>query len=343
MSSPLSSKDFKPVFICLGLGGFVFLWLVLSNYKFGYQSTTRVKQNPLRKQFQRQKKQQKQQGTLQLYLLQPKCDPLNSTDKMVPPSSLDRRDLLQSTRRIWNRGLESLPVVIDLPRLAKYVQVIDHRGGGGGGSYVPEKFSSHPLETNLDHEDLFFVLSSLVSALEADPQKTLLLLRHCLLEDSIECKEFSRYGEVQGLRWFLQKELGENSRTVHVLKAINQSIIAPAVTDLQMKLWEQLPFRDGGPNSWQVEVHIHDEFISISHSKLQRQLEVVQQDEHETKKTDAIVAEFQFRWRFEMTFNKHMNDMESVRLEITEFSTNDASHSERLNDLFEKCFSLVKH
>jgi hypothetical protein len=48
---------------------------------------------------------------------------------------------------------------------------------------------------------------------------------------------------------FLVEVIGEDSPTLKILKTCNQSIIAPAVTELTLNVVSQLSFKDGGTNN----------------------------------------------------------------------------------------------
>lgn len=72
--------------------------------------------------------------------------------------------------------------------------------------------------------------------------------------------------EHSSVNGFLERYFGDDSKTVAVLKACNQSIMAPAVTQLKKALLEKLNYKDvaGG---WTVHVRCFKDEIVVAHRK----------------------------------------------------------------------------
>jgi hypothetical protein len=101
---------------------------------------------------------------------------------------------------------------------------------------------------------------------------------------------------------YLQQVVGEQSKTVKILKACNQSIIAPAVYRLKSVAAEAFPYKDVRAG-WRIYITISEKDVQVAHKKWERSFE-----------DDS----FHFKWEFVMVFDKDMKDLQSATLQITE-------------------------
>jgi len=92
------------------------------------------------------------------------------------------------------------------------------------------------------------------------------------------------------LNRFLHEVVGEETPTVRVLKACNQSIIAPAVTELTLNIQKQVPFKDGG--GWRIRITVKEDEVCVTHWKKQKQ-----------QQADQGFFE-SFEWALTITFDK---------------------------------------
>jgi hypothetical protein len=115
---------------------------------------------------------------------------------------------------------------------------------------------------------------------------------------------------------FLLRHFGTNGRATKVLKACNQSIIAPPVTTLKKLLMDKADYKDV-KGQWQINVHVEtkvrgkgddeqeDVFVVVRHRKKEQVLE---------KKKMNYELVYQFEWEFTIRFKPNLEDIESISL-----------------------------
>jgi len=233
--------------------------------------------------------------------------------------SFDLGDLLQGTRKIWERDLKQLPVAIDLPRLARNIVISDSRTG---------QQSETRITCVLD------VLTKLSRILEQNEARAQLIESE--FYDAVthgDAGDSNSRGQREiiapKLQIFLQDTVGERTKTIQVLKAVNQAIIAPAVTQFRMKLWDRLQFKDGGPGSWRVAICVSSDNICVSHIKGQKQF-----------RTDGKEEEYQFKWQLDLYFSSDASSMLRASLKIVEVTAQNKAKIQEIKSLFEQFFSV---
>lgn len=122
------------------------------------------------------------------------------------------------TRSTWNRPASKLPISMDFPRLLKYIEIILE-----GERIVPPDVS----KTGVTKKVVRSVLESLAIHL-SDEQTLSSLTKNFDYKDTKT--DLSVY-----LKVFFSNHMQEGTPTLNLLKAINQSIIAPAFIDLKGK------------------------------------------------------------------------------------------------------------
>jgi len=111
---------------------------------------------------------------------------------------------------------------------------------------------------------------------------------------------------------FLNRHMGDNSTVVKVLKACNQSIIAPTVVRLKLSIAPRLPFKDLR-GAWRIQIHClkvsllpHQTNLCIlftTNHPTQSSV-VVFHKKYETSWENFSTEEFQFSWQLRITFDK---------------------------------------
>eukprot|EP01119_Soliformovum_irregulare_P022194 TRINITY_DN7543_c0_g1_i4.p1 TRINITY_DN7543_c0_g1~~TRINITY_DN7543_c0_g1_i4.p1 ORF type:complete len:155 (-),score=21.16 TRINITY_DN7543_c0_g1_i4:43-507(-) len=148
----------------------------------------------------------------------------------------------------------------------------------------------------------------------------------------IKGKELGGMGETpKAVQAFLEQIVKEESPVVQVLKACNQSIIAPFVMELRLNLCKDVPFKDGG--GWRISVQILEDQVCILHNKRQKQL-----------RTDGQPEVFEFEWELKMTFPLNMREMTNISFKVTSIDyTVDAEQEvkDKLNQTLEPYFQHV--
>lgn len=99
----------------------------------------------------------------------------------------------------------------------------------------------------------------------------------------------------------------EDHPVMKTLKAVNQSIIAPAVIELRLSICPSLPFKD--TSGWQVHIIVNDETVIVQHSK--------RQNHRDARKVEEA---FEFEWTLTMTFSRDLTKCTDMALSITELS-----------------------
>lgn len=134
------------------------------------------------------------------------------------------------------------------------------------------------------------------------------------------------------LNSFFFRYFGEESRTMKLLKACNQSILAPAITNLKKGLYGKLQYKDV-PGGWTIHMFLGSDTVRVTH---RRKEQVTQQRPEDLQ----ILRCFQFEWELVIDFDsrEEMNDIESVSLRLVglDFSESDIDITEEYQQQTER-------
>jgi len=113
-------------------------------------------------------------------------------------------------------------------------------------------------------------------------------------------------------RWvmdFLLQVVGEDTNTVRVLKACNQSVLAPAVLRLKSVVGSYFPYKDvrGG---WRLLIKINQDEVIIVHRRWEQSF---------------VQGDFNFKWELEMVFDRQLKDLVQCKVRITDVKFNNDS------------------
>eukprot|EP01118_Nematostelium_gracile_P001895 TRINITY_DN11961_c0_g1_i1.p1 TRINITY_DN11961_c0_g1~~TRINITY_DN11961_c0_g1_i1.p1 ORF type:complete len:349 (-),score=49.38 TRINITY_DN11961_c0_g1_i1:36-1082(-) len=132
------------------------------------------------------------------------------------------------------------------------------------------------------------------------------------------------------LKRFLNEVLGEISPTVRVLKACNQSIIAPAVTQMWKQLNNTMLLRDGV--GWHIRIAVSETEVTVTHWKRQKQI---------PKKQPAPEL-FEFEWELSLSFDRNVEKITSYSFNLKSITFHESADKNQqdevkciLNDYFE--------
>jgi len=106
----------------------------------------------------------------------------------------------------------------------------------------------------------------------------------------------------------LFRMLESDDKIIHVLKVMNQNVIATAVKLLYKNISARCPFKDGG--NWSVHITFLDSGLVIKHIKNQKYI------------TDTPVNHFEFSWELSFEFNKDLSGVETIKLRISDWCFN---------------------
>lgn len=115
--------------------------------------------------------------------------------------------------------------------------------------------------------------------------------------------------------------IGEDASLVRVLKACNQSIIAPTIIELKLVVCPTLPFKDAG--GWKINIQIFSDKLTVSHKKRQTQLNSKPEEQ------------FEFEWETTMIFSKDMQTLEDITFHIIDLKFGNETTKEKQEELTE--------
>jgi len=92
-------------------------------------------------------------------------------------------------------------------------------------------------------------------------------------------------------------------KLIRLLKACNQSILAPSVVRLKYFIGNEAAYQDKS-GTWRISIYIWRDNVRVKHTRWEK----------------AIAPNsFQFKWEFELIFNSELSDVISIDLYISEF------------------------
>jgi len=238
---------------------------------------------------------------------------INSTQQPPTTSSLATfyqsekilsTDLEADIREKWSKPLSTLPVHIDIPRLAKKIKVLRFHDPKSSSTLfsasedtenspqlilgiflaVSQQFETPPFDHSTGHPSPS--LPSLMESKFPDYFTNPLETSICLFD-------------------FMHQVVGAESKTVKVLKACTQSLLAPAVLKLKFSVGSKFPFRDKR-GSWNIRVEFveAEQLIKVIHCK------------EETSFDDSVEGFFGFRWSLCITFDRDVTEVVGASLFI---------------------------
>lgn len=218
----------------------------------------------------------------------PMNSPLSKAPQAVPSIDSLERDI----RTKWEKSMHMLPVASDFPRLAKLTKIY----GEEGELDIPSTAAQPSIE-----RIIYSILLSLAMELEDEQSHDNTRDNYwTYLKENIE-------GEIRReFDSFLKNCLEEDSKVAHVLKTINQGVIAPAVISLKLAL-PSLPFKDYR-NSWRIEVIIGIDTVTVVHIRREQSFNTPPE------------MTFEFVWECRILFNKAVTNMEEVKVRIKELA-----------------------
>jgi len=254
--------------------------------------------------------------------------------------------LYEETRDTWERHLDRLPVSIDVPRLVMKMKIIDKNGQLVLDGNQNQKTEPIPGELPLTKQQLI--------------KKILLVLANQLGEDEQVIQEqYNTYvkdnaGDIPGpLNRFLKNVMGEENKVVKVLKACNQSILAPAVVRLKLKIAKKLPYKDMR-GAWSIAIHVNQNDLIVFHRKNEISWNpnpnptLFQRDSGGDVNlfSNPMNSEddFKFAWELSLKFDRQMQQLYSVSLAINSVEFDDSMPTHKrlqilsvMRDYFHPC------
>lgn len=211
---------------------------------------------------------------------------------------LEHGNLAESIQTRWEKPFQSLPVNVDIPRLVRKISVLSNgnRVFSVNEDTIPDPTLSpgNPRQETVIIRDFLLTLSS-------------------ALGDSIERREtmnyrfvefFGRSGDASVfLLDFLDKVVGGESSVVKVLKACNQSILAPGILKLKFGVGNHYPFKDVR-GSWHIVVDVFPDSVCVTHTKYEKSMD------------DLPNMYFEFNWSMKIAFDRDLTHVTGSSLFI---------------------------
>jgi len=220
---------------------------------------------------------------------EPLLDHSNDLEPTIEASSISLYDELIDK---WRRPATSLPVQIDLPRLIYKFGITDNSGKSLLPDNIKDLQRGELLKLLFDTLNRFFTMSI------AEQNEF-----NRIFEELVEP---TKEGDISiRLSYFLERIASENIPAMGILKACNQSFLAPAVIMLKSRLGGQLRYKDLR-DGWFISIQVCDTEIILKHRKTEQSFET-NPDSH-----------FQFDWELTLTFNRAVTELRAVNLHVVD-------------------------
>eukprot|EP01102_Stenamoeba_stenopodia_P016444 TRINITY_DN5752_c0_g2_i3.p1 TRINITY_DN5752_c0_g2~~TRINITY_DN5752_c0_g2_i3.p1 ORF type:complete len:690 (-),score=105.74 TRINITY_DN5752_c0_g2_i3:957-3026(-) len=210
------------------------------------------------------------------------------------------QNLEQKTRDILKKNYKDLPVAKDLPRLAKRISIYGDKG-------------AKLLLSPSDQIPVGPYLKSIFETLYQAFGETSLLEK--LEEGWATCYDDKKELE-KVMERFLAQYVGEESKSLQILKACNQGVISGAVIELKFALGITHTTKDV-PNSW---------FFTITHGP---DVTTVASSKREI----CVQGVFEFQWDFTVFFDSNTLAYKSVLLKVTELIFHKNENVQKVEDV----------
>jgi hypothetical protein len=229
--------------------------------------------------------------------------------------------LCQEVREKMAKPVEKLPVHLDLPRLARKMdiiydnQLILEAKEGGEDQYFMDneermKRTSEQKEAPLNPHEVNSVMREIFVTLaqHLDNEQVLQSIQDNFgtYITSKPNTDVSRH-----LLDFLLEVVGNNNSTIGVLKASNQSILAPAVIRLKSTVGSKFPYKDirGG---WRIVISISssEDLITITHRRWEQSFQA---------------GQFKFSWEFKLYYDLAVLNLKKCEICVTNVIASDES------------------
>jgi len=209
-----------------------------------------------------------------------------SGDHSTENQTIDITSIRDEVIRLWHLPFSSLPVCVDLARLASRVSINDIR------------------RDNFDSLQEDFVMPEEIDALEKTSwiiSRVASVIENQRMEEKIKKIVYKKRASDSQL--WLEKvfeEIGEDSKTAQLFKVVNQTIIQPVCTSVKKMIFElihSIPTDVRTPDGWKVIIDFRKDNISVTH-----------------RRKEQIPGKFSFTWSLVILLNYDLISLEDVNL-----------------------------
>ena len=212
--------------------------------------------------------------------------------------SKQNQDLFSILRDMWSENCHNLPVNTDVPRLIRRVTMI-----GRDREILFSAKAENVGKGNIPTATLIVLMvKKLAEILESDEKA-----------DSIAQESdrlFEKVTEQMDLQdWMkdLLNAVGTDSKTVKVVKCINQNVVLQGVWKLKVGVTKNFMTRDvKTEDGWQIIITLAD-YIQVKHARREQSVDLHGDTNNH----------WEFDWDISMTFDGEMKELSDSRLTIT--------------------------
>jgi len=219
---------------------------------------------------------------------------IKKRDPTVKGQTIDITYIRDEVIRLWNLPFSSLPVCVDLARLASRVSIIDLRSVSYSSSAaLGEYLQFGPIQHDeMDAlEKTSFIISTVANFVEKDE----------MMKEKIKRIVYAKRGTDS--QFWLEKvfeEIGGESNTAQLFKLVNQTIIQPVCTSVKKMIFElihSIPTDVRTSDGWKVIISFHKDNLSVTHIR-----------------KEEIRGQFSFSWSLSILLNYDLMSLQDVTL-----------------------------
>lgn len=248
-----------------------------------------------------------------------------SPEKEELVKSKQLADWRKKTAEIFARPTADLPIHKDLPRLAKKVIFVDRRHALG--SEEEERLAADPVSPLVQTADADVAIYDAIADFmwkaafllcpggrgAADELRK--AFTAAIREDvALDVQSGALKDFVTGL--------GDAHPVARLLKAVNQSIPAPATIEVHTKILQSLLFKDSQKRPWNVFVHVEDGLVTVEHVRVQTNLN--QQD---------TASFFEFTLVTRLVFDREMSTLIGSDVIVKDYGFADTTTQDKKQSL----------
>jgi len=223
--------------------------------------------------------------------------------------TIDITSIRNEVSRLWHLPFSSLPVCVDLARLASRVAIIDQRPNATIQFFTPQEMDAL--------EKTSYIISTVANLVES-PGKSEHITRIVYEQRSTDSRLWLES---------VFEEIGEECKTAQIFKVVNQTIIQPVCTSVKKMIFElinSIPTDVRTPDGWRVIIMFNKDNISVTHTR-----------------KEEIRGQFSFCWSLSILLNYDLMSLQDVTLTFNSM-TYEESFPKQFKDKLNKYLGLTQ-
>jgi len=235
-----------------------------------------------------------------------------------PPASLTYGTFEDEVRAKWSRPSSNFPLSADIPRFVKVIDIYLQgkrvwpdptlmNESKGEQIYSLLYNISTLINDHSSSNSLVNLYWNYLPRLEENANTTISTnnnpsLTLCKEREDLE-KEEDKIDVSKRIDQVIKETIQSDCKLIRLLKACNQSILAPAVVRLKYFIGNEAPYQDKS-GTWRISIYIWRDNVRVKHTRWEKATQP---------------NSFQFKWEFELIFNSDVSELISIDLYISEF------------------------